>query len=160
MEFWKSVDGTGTPKDVKVIISDKLLEYNGIRISDFTNIDIASMYDLYDIQYSKSLRLIDDNGKNKMFRIWIDDVYIAYNVDNLYFITGGKIPYYNNDNPIIEGTLSDPDDKDSDFIIFAMQIKDTVFIDIDIMDGIPVIKISACNSFTSDIISSILESDK
>jgi hypothetical protein len=63
---------------------------------------------------------------------------------------------------MVEGTISDPSDEYSDLIAFGLQIKDedVVFIDIDRIDGHDVIKISKCNSFTSDIISSIIYTNK
>ena len=161
MEFWKSVDNDGKSKDVKVIIGGKLLHYNGTRISDFTIEELANMYDFYDINNSKKLCIIDDNGNNKTFRVCIDDnVFIPTMVDSLCFITGGNVPYFNNNNSVIEGTISDPNDKDNSSIIFAMQLKDAVFIDIENTDGIIVIKINTCDSSIGNIISSMKDETK
>lgn len=156
MEFWKSVDDKSEAKDVKVIISDNLLQYNGVRISDFTIEETADMYDLYNVEFSKKLCIVDDKGNNKLFCVCIDDnVFIPSKMEKLYFITGGSVPYFNNNNSVIEGIMPDPEDEENGFITFIMHLKDPVFIDIDNASSIVVIKINTNKSYTSDIVSSI-----
>ena len=162
MEFWKSVDNEGKSKDVKVIISDNLLQFNGVRISDFTIGETADMYDLYNIDNSKKLCIVDENGNNKSFRVCIDNnIYLPDLIDHLYFITGGDVQYFNNNSSVIEGIITDEEDKNNGSIVFSMQLKDTVFVDIENNKfGRTVIKINTCNSFTSDIISSLINENK
>lgn len=160
MEFWKSVDHKGNSKDVKVIITNKLLQYNGIRISDFTIEEVAHMYDFYNIDNSKKLHIVDDNGNNKTFRVRIGNVSIPTMMDSICFITGGDVPYFDNNNSAIAGIMTDPDDKDNGSIVFVMQLKDAVIIDIDNTDGIIVIDINTCNSSIGNIISSMKDETK
>ena len=159
MEFWKSVDRKGIPRDIKVIISDKLLNHNGVIISNFTIDDVAHMYDFYDIHNSKKLCIVDRSGNNKTFRVCIDNVFIPVMIDNLCFITGGNTPYFNDKNSMLQGTITDTDDKGNASIVFAMSLYNPVFIDIDYKALTCTIKINTCNKLTSDIISSIVNTN-
>ena len=121
MKTWKGYDETVNEPITKVVFSNNLLNCADIRITN------------------NNIYFEDETANQKRFHVYIENTFIAYPIDNLYFIPKGN--QYTNGTAMIEGTFKDLD-SDSSTIVFWKELKAGVIMNIDIIADNIVLKIN------------------
>lgn len=131
MKYWMGFNTNGETTGIKAIIGDNLLNCEGAYVSDLQGSNSTNFaYNCYDTGH---VCFLDTNGEQKNFKVIvnINDTYISAIVDDLSFITGGDNQHFdNNCVAVIEGTIKNPNYKDTEDILFIKEIKGAIYIDI------------------------------
>ena len=138
MKFWKENDLKGNVKGIKAIVSDNILNYNGVCV--YENPGNLEAF----IVPSNGICFMDENERKKPFYVSIDGTIIRNKVDTVYFVTSYDYADDIDEITIIGGDITDKECEDSSTIIFEKGLKDPVYIDMKETDGYISVTIDTC----------------